>query len=244
MERFEPKLINLFWESDIKYTVRVNKLNLPKKITPKLAYFIGYLQGDGYLGSDKKKYAFSDEYLNHLKFIGQLNVELFGNKGSLRMLRSKIAKKDSPTIEFRSNVVNSYLHKVFGIIRGVKHKLNVPKLFYKNKEILKWYLVGLFDADGTLPKKPEEVKQPFIDITMKNKEFMEEIKDIMKNKFGIETLKLYPRKSLSPTTRNVCITWELRIRRYSQIRRFLNEIGFFHFHKAKRASKLIKILPE
>ena len=38
-------------------------VKLPKLITPKLAYFVGYLQGDGCVESNKRRINFTDEYM-------------------------------------------------------------------------------------------------------------------------------------------------------------------------------------
>lgn len=242
--KFDNKLSDKYYNKSLCLTARNNIITLPKELTPKLAYFIGYLQGDGFVGSDKKTYAFSDEYSLHLDYINKINKELFGNSGYIRLKKSKLSKKYCPCLEIRQNVVNSYLHHVWELPRGFKTKLKVPKIFYKNKKILRWYLKGLFDADGTLPKNPKTVKQFFIDLTIKDKNFVSEIKKILELKFGIKVLKLYPRSSISPSSGKNCITWELRIRRHSEIRKFLKEVGFHHFEKKRRNVELLKFLPQ
>lgn len=238
----DKNLLEIYFSKDIKFTARKKIITLPKYINPKLAYFIGYLQGDGFIGSDKKTVGFADEYIKHLEFVNKLNKELFGKKGSIRTKFSPQSKKGCPALEIRQYVVNSYLYAVFNIPRGYKNKLRVPKDFYQEKKIMKWYLRGLFDADGTLPKNPEKVKQFFIDLTLKDKAFISEIKKILKNIFGIYSLKLYPRKSKSPSSGKQCITWEIRIRRKDQIKKFLKEVGFYHYHKKDREIRLLKIL--
>ena len=235
-------LLEKYYKKEIKYSARKNSVNLPKEITPKLAYFIGYLQGDGFLGSDKIRYGFSDEYMEHLKLINKLHKDLFQIEGKIRLKKSKIGKKACPALEVKQYVINSYIHQVFEIPRGYKINLKIPNEFCKNKEILRWYLMGLFDADGTLPKNPKKVKQYFIDIALKDKSFIEEIKKILKIEFNINSLNPYPRKSKSPSLNKICITWELRIRKKDEIRKFLKEIGFYHFNKQKRAKQLLNIL--
>ncbi|MCX6803450.1 MAG: LAGLIDADG family homing endonuclease, partial [Candidatus Diapherotrites archaeon] len=118
--------------------------------------------------------------------------------------------------------MNSFLNSVFEVNRGTKRNLRIPKLIRGNKDLLRHYIAGLYDADGTLPKHPREAKQLFLDITLKDKEFIEEIQLVL-TEFGIKTLKLYERFSKSPQNDSVSSTWEIRIRRQADILKFLNE---------------------
>lgn len=239
---FNKTIIDDLYNQELKYTARIKKIILPKFITPKLSYFIGYLHSGGYIGSDKNTYGFADEYIKHLISINKLNKELFGNKGTIRMICSDICKKPTPYLEIRQYVVNSYLHKVFDISRGKKRNLKIPKLFYLNKELLRWYIRGLFDGDGTLPKNPKTTKQLFIDLTLKEKELIIEIKRILIEIFRIKTLDIYERKKKSPSSNYISSTWEIRIRKHEDIKKFLKEIGFYHYDKAKRAKKVLNML--
>ncbi len=54
---------------------------LPKTITPKLAYYSGYLQGAGSVfvyGFDERRLGFFDEYQDQIRIIKKLTFELFG----------------------------------------------------------------------------------------------------------------------------------------------------------------------
>ncbi len=221
-------------------TARKKKVFLPIYLTPQLAYFLGYLQGDGYLGSDKKTYGFADEYLKHLYYINKINKELFNCKGSIRKKRDIMSTKYSYDLQIRRNIINSYLHSIWGIPRGIKNNLQIPNKMCKNKNILKWYIKGLFDADGTLPKNPKKMKQPFIDLNMKDKDFIIRINKLINKKFEIKTLKLYCRIKKSPNSDYMSKTWEIRIRKHSEIKKFLKEIGFHHYNKQKRLIKLLE----
>jgi hypothetical protein len=214
------------------------KVKLPGYLTPKLAYFIGYLQGDGSIESNKKRINFTDESEDHLNNINKICFDLFGIKGISRSYMTLISKKPVYRLDIGSLVLNSYLHKIFEINRGVKKDLKIPKIITQNKNILKWYLVGLFDADGTLPKNPKTCKQMFVDITFKDKGFIEEIQNQLKS-FNIITLNPYCRIAKSPTSDYISRTWELRIRRKVEIIKFLNTIGFIHSDKGKRVKKCL-----
>ncbi len=234
-------LWNKIFESDFYCTARKEKVILPKYLDPALAYFVGYLQGDGFLCSDGKRTCFDDEYKPQIELVCSLTEKIFGTKAKIEEKRSKKSTKQSYRVPVRRKVINSFINKVFGINLGKKSNLRIPKIMKKNRKILKWYLRGLFDADGTLPKSPHKCAQFFVDVSFKDKGFIEEIKENLQE-FGIETLKPYGRKSHSPSTGKKTLTWELRIRKHSTIKRFLEEIGFIHPNKSKRQEELLKIL--
>ena len=108
---------------------------------------------------------------------------------------------------------------------GVKVNLKVPKIILNKKEFLPDYISGLYDADGTLPKRPKKAKQLFVDITMKDKEFIEEIQKIL-FLFEINTLKLFKRKGTGSFNMVNSFTWEIRIKKKSDILLFLKKNWF------------------
>ena len=232
-------LFLLIEKNNSKFFSKWKEIKLPKYLTPKLAYFIGYLQGDGSIERNKKRINFTDESEKQLKRINAICFNLFGIKGTRRSSMTLISKKPVWKLEIGSLVLNSYLHNVFEINRGVKKDLKIPEMIIKNKKILKWYLIGLFDADGTLPKNPKKCKQVFIDITLKDKSFIEEIEAQLKI-FDIETLNPYCRIAKSPTSDYISRTWELRIRKKEDIIKFLKRIGFTHSDKGQRVKRLLQ----
>ncbi|MFH1256838.1 MAG: LAGLIDADG family homing endonuclease [Candidatus Diapherotrites archaeon] len=226
---------------NVEFTGKNKKVHLPKQLDPNLAYFIGYLQGAGCLTSDRKRVIFSDEYKEQLEKVNSISEYLFGLSGKIISVKSTLSKRFIPCLPLRSIVVNSFLHNIFGINRGVKENLRIPGLIKNDKSVLKYYLAGLFDSDGTLPKNPKKAKQLFIDLTFKDKKFIEEIKETLLN-FGIETLKIYKRVAKSPSSDRISDTYELRIRNKEMLFKFLQNIDFYHPNKAIRSRKMIELL--
>jgi len=238
----EPK-VNLEYDLNKfkKFRSYSKELDFPKVINPKLAYFIGYLQGDGCLEINNKKISFCDEYLDHLLELKNLSENLFGFGGTIRSRISSKAKKECYLLIIHSVQLNEFIHQVFNVNLGIKNNLRIPPVILSNKDILRWYISGLFDADGTLPKNPSRVKQKFVDVTFKDKEFILEIKQALEM-FQIKTLKPYCRVAKSPHSDYISRTWELRIRRKEYMVRFLKEIGFAHNNKRHRATELLNLL--
>ncbi len=225
----------------IEFTARKKRLILPKNISCELAYFVGYLQGDGCLTTDNKAVLFADEYFEQMIKMNNLSNALFGYAGSIYPKITAISTKPFYVLEIKSVVLNSFFHSVFGMNRGIKRNLRIPGLIKRDKELLRNYLPGLFDSDGTLPKNPDKAKQLFIDITFKEKEFIQEIKDSLLT-FGIQTLKIFERVAKAPTGNFISHTHELRIRQKGMLLKFLLEIGFKHPDKAIRQEKMIDLL--
>lgn len=233
--------LQIAFDMNLAFVMKKKVTKLPRTLTRYLAYYVGYLQGDGYIRANRTSIGFSDEYLSQCNQMDILTKNLFGIGGMMVCGKSIIAKKLCYTLVVNSRIVNSFIHNCFGINRGVKNELRIPKLMFANKELLKIYISGLYDADGTLPKHPDKVVQFFLDITMKDKIFMQEIKDVLKS-FGIETLKLYERVANYPTGVGSSSAWEIRIRRRAEMLKFLQIIGFRHPDKLRRQKELIPML--
>lgn len=226
-----------------KFTARSKVITLPTKVNSKLAYFFGYLQGDGCVESNKNRLTFTDEYKDQLIQLNELCKHLFGIQGVIREYRPILSKKPVFHLSIGSLVLNSFFADVLGMIRGTKTKLSLPDSIKNSKTLLRYYISGLFDADGTLPKNPETCKQFFIDITMKDNEFIKQIRDCL-SKLGILTLKPYKRQAKSPNSDYISITWELRIRKKDEAIKFLKIVGFRHPDKQQRASRALKLMDQ
>ncbi len=228
-------------KSDTLFVSKWKTVRLPVKATPTLAYFVGYLHGDGCIECNERKINFIDEYEEQMERIDAMCFKLFGINGKIKAEMSLLSKKPAYRLIIESKAINSYFHCAFNMNQGKKNILQIPEIFKRNKTLLRWYLSGLFDADGTLPKNPKASKQLFIDVTFKDKTFIEEIREALLT-FGITTLSPYCRMAKSPSSDYISETWELRIRRKAEIIRFLKSVGFAHPDKERRAREILQLL--
>lgn len=242
--KFKYNILDLYYQiqrNDTLYFSRWKKLTLPTYLTPKLVYLIGYLQGDGSIEKNQKRINFTDEYLEQIQEINEILFSIFGIRGKIYERSTSNSKKPVYTLEAGSKTLNYFLSSVFKINRGIKKDLRIPTKIKTSKHLLKWYLSGLYDADGTLPKNPYTCKQLFIDITLKDKEFIVEIQKAL-SLFNIYTLKPFCRIAKSPNSDYISRTWELRIRKKGQQIRFLKQIGFIHPNKYLRQTKFLRLM--
>lgn len=231
----------IYLQEKITITAKKKLIPLPKQVDSNLAYFFGYLQGDGCLVKDGIRLTFTDEYIEQLESINALSKKIFGITGAISLFSSEISTKPCPRLHIKSVVMNSFFHVVLGLNRGKKKDMTIPLLIRHDKNLLSHYIAGLFDADGTIPKNPETAKQLFLDITMRDQSFIEDIKLALKE-FGIDTLKTFERITKSPSSDFISKTYEIRIRRKAMILKFLQEIGSYHPNKRKRAERIIQMI--
>ncbi|NYZ75231.1 hypothetical protein H0O03_03135 [Candidatus Micrarchaeota archaeon] len=234
-------LLDAIYASQKTFTARRLRVILPTILTPKLAYYTGYLYGDGYLTSDEKRVGFTDEDLEQIEYIKELTKEMFGWNGIIRETHAAGQQKPCYEVCVTSTVINYYFHRVFGMPRGVKKDLHFPALFLRSNELKAAFIAGAFDSDGTLPKHPEKAVQLFIDITYKDQAFIEEIREALST-LGISTLEPYCRRGKKPFSQEESIVWELRIRRKAEIRNFLEKIPIAHPNKKERAIRILSTM--
>ncbi len=184
---------------------------------------------------------FTDEYVEQIQKMSALSQSLFGLSGKIRLTLSPLSGNRTPNLEIRNRVLNTFFHVVFELPKGRKKDLKIPSLIKRDPVLLKPYLAGLYDADGTLPKNPRACKQLFLDITLKDRSFIEEIQRVLAT-FGIETLKIFERVKKFPIGGFVSKTYEIRIRKKRMILKFLQTIGFCHPDKQKRAKQLLELM--
>jgi len=230
--------LQIAFDNNYSFIIKKKVTKLPRELTLDLAYYIGYLQGDGYLESDKKSFGFADEYKSQIEKIKLMTNDLFGIESKIYELFSRLATKPCYHLVVNSFIVTSFIGVVFKVNKGNKIDLRIPKVILENRFLLPIYISGLYDADGTLPKHPKEAKQLFLDVTMKDKEFMEQIKQVLRS-FGIDTLRLFERKAHSCFNIKASSAWEVRIRKHSEMLKFLQIIGFHHPDKLRRQKEVL-----
>ncbi len=119
-------------------------------LTPEVAYFLGYLQGDGSVASDGSRVRFrvhegSPEILDCLIKVGQD----FG-LATYTLRTPEQCKTKAYELQFNSSALNRYLQQ----FKKASQPLSVPDcILLGTSEIRKGFLAGLADADGCHSQK-------------------------------------------------------------------------------------------
>lgn len=237
--KIDPKLINKIFQEDIYFTGKDTKDLLPKSINPQLAYYIGYLHGDGHINSNGKCVSFFDKYIGQLEVINRLTKSLFNVKGRVYIKKSKALVLDIHRIS-----IHSFLSDVLGLKKGKRDSNKIPDVIKKKKILLRWYLCGLFDAEGAMPLHPKKRRDLYIDIAMKDIELINSVKIILEEVFNIKAYGPYKKIAKNRKIKKVTVESELKIRKLSEIKKFLIEIGTIHPDKVRRKGLILNLLKD
>jgi hypothetical protein len=232
----DPQLIEKLFKKRIFFTIRSNQDRLPISINPHLAYYIGYLHGDGHIDSNSKRVSFFDKYVSQLEVINKLTHCLFNVNGNI------YPKENFYVLDVGRVTINSFLCEGIKIKRGKRESNEIPQGIKDNKILLKWYLCGLFDAEGAMPLNPKKRRDIYIDIAMKDIKLIKSVKDVLETVFGISSYGPYTRISKNNKSKRATIESELRIRKHSEVEKFLNVIGTLHPDKVRRKKIILKLL--
>lgn len=219
-------------------------VTLPKFLSPKLAYFVGYFLGDGSLKDINKTYSrfgrfehkmkICDEFLVQVEIIQALFEGLFGLKLPIRLERVEKGER-LYYVEITNKPIYRFLTQVFGFPSGSKTDfVEIPKIILgAPTEIKAWFLRGLFDAEGgTRAVEAGFNSQPRIKIKMKSKEFISALKPFFENVFKVSANGPYFEESSA----------YFQIERHSDIISLFNQKIFLHPIKRWRLDKTAAFL--
>jgi len=128
-----------------QYLISVNSkpVRIVREVDEKLSYTVGVILGDGYISSNGYYVSatFDDSsYMNAFtsalsEFLPESEPEIKRNEGYT-------------VVTYGSKIFAEFLHRAFRIPKGRKENLDVPDLVLSNDELLRYFIAGLFDADG------------------------------------------------------------------------------------------------
>lgn len=168
---------------DIKYKKVNNKgvflirntltVTLPESLTNELAYFIGLIQGDGWIRSKESAIGFTsnnDDIIYHFKY---LTKKLFNYKA--KEYKKKDKKSNVRDLIIYSYVICKFLITHFNLKPGhKKNNLDMPKIILKNNLFPPW-LAGFVDTDGHIAKEKHLI------IVQSSNKILEDIKEELLN---------------------------------------------------------------
>lgn len=229
----DKELINKWGEVfKSNFTVSVagqgGKATLPKSITPKLSYLIGWICGDGHLSD------YGNHYLIKIseKSTDQLNLilkplfwELFGIEPPIfQRYKNGYALQvgSKPIFRFLTQALKVKVGTIPSFIKGMD---NVNK---------KYFLCGIFDAEG-------HINQTYLDsrivISQADIEFLQKISSLFSD-LNIRFNKPYLHKT------NLGEWYTISIRKKMEILKFAKSIDSFHVAKSQKLRRLVKVINE
>ena len=204
-----------------------------EEIPKGMAYLLGLISADGGLYRTTKNgfqvNFVSDSSVEFCRFIKELASKCL----KLPKNRVKISKHTIfncwYVYVFSKRIYNFISH--LGISEGRKSSIKIPKIIKKNQDLLRWYLRGVFDGEGSVvvSRKRTEKKiyeYPRILIKISDKTWINELFNALK------LLQIVCRKFEYPERKR----YEIHINGYSQVKRFGRIIGSCHPSKRKKLS--------
>ena len=132
-----------------------------------LAYLVGALEGDGYIYKGKRK--------------GIVAVFTQKNREWLENIKKIIEENQGKAWIFKQRNINVLETK----FKPLLEKINIEKLSQKEKLE---YVAGFFDAEGGIPRNPENTPYLYIQFVQKNAETLKRIIKILEDS-SIEMIK-------------------------------------------------------
>ena len=188
---FDPRIIGSelrVYSNFVKVRRSPFQIKLPE-VNPEIVYLSGVIIGDGNLTLIKRKvskyprtklkiYNSSLDFLLKVKDIIKNNFNYDG-----RIYKKK--DKKCYVLESNNKLVWLYFTKFIGMRPEKKVNLHVPCVA-RNKDMLKYFIAGLFDTDGYFSRGRFGIM-----MTGKNYTFLKEIKNLTKSFYGFNFLGPY-----------------------------------------------------
>lgn len=198
------------------------KTILPKELTPRLSYLLGWLCGDGHFKQSH----------NYLVKISEKSTDQL--RLVLKPLFSDLFKIDVPifqrymggyAIQVGSKPVFRFLTKVLKIKVG-----EIPKMVNDMDETnKKHFLAGIFDSEGYVASSYLDSR---IVISQADQNFLKRVNKIS-NELDIHFTGPYFHKT------KLGIWYTIQIRKKSEILKFANLIGSYHVDKSQKLQELV-----
>ena len=239
---FDLSKIN-FSNNDLKRNICI-----PKKLTPKLAEFIGIVVGDGHIGyykyvknnRSRTNYELrisgnvkdSDYYLTH---VNNLAYELF----NMRFYKINPKNEESVMLYKNSKAIYYFFSECLKIPQR-KDTISIPSCILEApNDVKSSFLRGLADADFTLTIKKKEGKPyPFIQGVSKSKILINQVSLILKE-WGINHTTFldkyfYEKRNISYEVKRI------NINGVNNIKGWFNKIGFSNTRHRKTWEEFLK----
>jgi len=223
------------------------------KIDEELAELIGIHIGDGCISENKRysEYYLGGDLIEEIEYHDSWVGPLFNKKIMIPLFGKEVTYKKYPKVGiygfyiFNKKLVDFF--KVLGINAGSKINLGIPNKILSDKKLLKRFIRGLFDTDGSLyfdknySAKNKKNNAPMIKLGTVSKKLIEDVFNSLKG------MGLNPRMRLPyQGKRDKNKVYSVLLYRRKDIEFFINEIKFKnpkHYTKWQVFKKLGYCLP-
>ena len=164
-------------------------LKLPIEMTPELAEFLGIMVGDGCISHKLTKDGYQDYFISisgnkilDKEYFEGVVTPLFKSLFNLNVKYNYHKNQNTISTAIRSKGLFEFL-KFMGISPAPKNYPYIP-IIISRSNLVKWFLIGLFDTDGCLCLKKRHTNFPYyptITITQKSRGIIENLEKVLKD---------------------------------------------------------------
>ena len=223
--------------SKVEYSHNDRRLGIkfPEGLTKKLAYFLGFHVGDGYMKLKIRKYKWDyhliyggnqiNEYQWYIEFIKPLIKFLFNKNVHVAK-----TQKNTVIIDFRSKAILTFLHNCCGISYSPKTKIVIPRIiFHSSNEIKSAFLRGIADTDFSLNFKKRGA-YPVISHATNSNSLHESIKKLLSDlKFSCSSGRYnIVRGDVS------LVSYQIQINGRKMLSKWMKEVGYSSYNSITR----------
>ena len=175
-------------------------IRIPIRVNERLAEAVGIWTGDGHIRKQGTSYSFKisghleEDRPYLLTYVAPLYKELFNIRPSI----SENRDRNELTLQYSSKVVYMYFTRVQGLPIGRKGEIGIPQSYRGDASLLRRYLRGLLDTDGTVTfKRPHQSRYhyyPIIEIELSSRCLIQQVAEALRE-FGFNCYVQYDKKN-------------------------------------------------
>ena len=224
------------------FTKYNHKIYGPERVTlnENLGYVLGLLIGDGYLKSGKLMEISFGKEEKHALSVKRILDKKFPNQWRLIKAKDKCIRLKIDSLLVRKHFEN------FGVNHNKSPQKTTPKaIFLSPSNVIKSYLKGLFDSDGTIiANTGRKRKNIRIRLGSSSYKLLEETQ-LLLSEFRIKSSILFNAAKGIPVGKNKRYkskydNFVLSLVGFESYQNFAKEIGFSHLQKAQRLGTYLK----
>jgi len=167
--------IKPFIKKYIEITNKTRKIKKPSKITSSLAELIGSLAGDGHISNINYEIAISGHIKLDKEYLHKNISKIFKDLFEVNVKNKEHLATNNLRIVINSKELVEYLTTEFKLPIGKKKgRLHIPKQIKNTNKLLKNYIKGLFDTDGSVYLR--RGNSLVVSIISRDPNFLEEIR--------------------------------------------------------------------
>jgi len=205
---------------------------LPEQLNENLAYFCGFLVGDGHIQFDKinKKYQITicGNPNNEKEFFDNELTKLIKRLFNLNVKPKFLSRDGTYSFIFSSkSIVEFLVHKIKLPFGRKCEIITIPEIFKSSETLTRFFIQGYADADFCLTLKKRYKKYlyyPSIVGTSKSKTIIEEVGNFL-NRLGIDSTICKITQD-DPRFKNIVTVYRIDINGHINLVKWMKKIGF------------------